>query len=109
MKGGRNLTILGVCAILIAVMLSSISLIIYHNSGDIYLDRSRPGFLPDEEEIESTTENKQTDFTFAESGAVDKTVIEEYIKNLEKELEELEKFTDPFNMNALTDETLGIN
>ena len=108
-KGGRNLVILGVVSVVAALATTGVSLAWYHNSGDIYLDRSRPGFLPDEEEIESTTENKQTDFTFAESGAVDKTVIEEYIKNLEKELEELEKFTDPFNMNALTDETLGIN
>ena len=52
-KGGKNLVLLGVLAVLIATVTTCISLAIYHNSGDIYLDRSRPGFLPDEEEIEA--------------------------------------------------------
>ena len=50
--GGRNLVLLGVLATLIAVITTGVSLMLYHNSGDIYLDRSRPGFLPDEEEAE---------------------------------------------------------
>ena len=50
--GGRNLVILGVAATVIAIITTGVSLLIYHNSGDIYLDRSRPGFLPDEEEAE---------------------------------------------------------
>ena len=60
-KGGKNLVILGILAIFIAILTSSISLIIYHNSGDIYLDRSRPGFLPDEkeEEIQKLNENEE--------------------------------------------------
>ena len=47
--GGRNLVLLGVGSILIAFIMTGVSLAVYHNSGDIYLDRSRPGFLPDEE------------------------------------------------------------
>ena len=46
--GGRNLLILGIISVLIAVTTTGVSLAIYHYSGDIYLDRSRPGFLPDE-------------------------------------------------------------
>ena len=51
-RGGWNLIIMGLISIVIATATTGISLAIYHNSGDIYLDRSRPGFLPDEEEIE---------------------------------------------------------
>ena len=50
-KGGWNLVILGIMAVVIAVITSGVSLLIYHNSGDIYLYRSRPGFLPDERKI----------------------------------------------------------
>ena len=49
-SGGRKLIILGIASALIALATTGISLAIYHNSGDIYLDRSRPGFLPDEDE-----------------------------------------------------------
>ena len=48
-KGSRNLVILGSVACLIAAVTTSIELVIYRNSGDIYLDRSRPGFLTDED------------------------------------------------------------
>ena len=51
-RGGKNLVLLGASAVLIATVTTCISLAIYHNSGDIYIDRSRPGFLPDKEEIE---------------------------------------------------------
>ena len=43
---GARVVILGVVAIMIAVATTGVSLAVYHNSGDIYLDRSRPGFLP---------------------------------------------------------------
>ena len=58
MHGGRNLVILGVVSTVLAVMTTGVSLAIYHNTGDIYLDRSRPGYLPDEEEIENEEENE---------------------------------------------------
>ena len=75
-RGGRNLIILGVAAVLIAAITSGVSLVIYHNSGDIYLDRSRPGFLPDEEEIEEETEDEE-EYSFNKTGPIDLTVLEE--------------------------------
>ena len=50
-NGGRNLIILGLAAIAVAVTTSGISLWIYRQN-DIYLDRSRPGFIADGEENE---------------------------------------------------------
>ena len=60
-KGSRNLVLLGVMSIVIAGATVGISLLIYHNSGDIYLDRSRPGFLPDEEEMPESSETESTE------------------------------------------------
>ena len=38
-RGGRNLLLLGLGSVVIALITTSISLAIYHNSGDIYIDR----------------------------------------------------------------------
>ena len=40
--GGRNLLLLCMVGIVMALVSTSISLIIYRSTGDIYLDRSRP-------------------------------------------------------------------
>ena len=62
-RGGRNLLLLGLGSVVIALITTSISLAIYHNSGDIYIDRSRPGFLPDEKEVEEE-EELEDDYSF---------------------------------------------
>ena len=61
-NGARNLFIMSLVAILIALSTTGVSLAIYHNSGDIYLDRSRPGFLPDEDEIEDDANKQKFDY-----------------------------------------------
>ena len=35
-KGGRNIFILGVLSVAISIVLASVSLVLYHNSGDVY-------------------------------------------------------------------------
>ena len=57
-EGSRNLLLLGLVSIVVALMTTGVSLAVYHNSGDIYLDRSRPGFLPDDEEVEDDNDTK---------------------------------------------------
>lgn len=106
-KGGRNLMFLGIGATLIAVVLTGISLLIYHKSGDIYLDRSRPGFLPDEEELE-LDEIKVEEYNFERSGSITVEVLEGYIEHLETEMKVIDAFEKPFNPEALSDERLGI-
>lgn len=107
-KGGRNLVLLGVSAVLIATVTTCISLAIYHNSGDIYLDRSRPGFLPDEEEIEEKEKEKESEYTFSENSAIDGAAIREYIENLNKEIRNIEAVESPFDARALSDEIFGL-
>lgn len=105
-KGGRNLVLLGVFSVVAAVSTTGVSLAIYHNSGDIYLDRSRPGYLPDEEE--TMAEPVEDDYSIEKSGAVTKAVIQEYLKAYERELEAVDAYKEPFGATALSDEKLGI-
>lgn len=105
--GGRNLVILGVVSTVVAIATTGVSLAVYHNSGDIYLDRSRPGYLPDEAEIEE--ENiQEEEYEFDKSGAITKEVLEEYIENLEKEIDGIEAYEDPFNDDTLSDSKIGL-
>lgn len=102
MSGGRNLVILGVLATLIALTTTGISLVIYHNSGDIYLDRSRPGFLPDKEET------APEDYVFSDSGEINSEIIRDYLRALDAEVDGIQKFTAPFDGSSLSDDALGI-
>lgn len=102
----RNLVILGIAAVLIAVATTGISLVIYHVSGDIYLDRSRPGFLPDEEEKKE--EPEVLEYNFSKSGKLTKEIIGEYLEKLGAEVKALDDYEKPFSSEGLSDEVLGI-
>ena len=104
-KGGRNLLLLGIASALIALVTTSISVIIYHRSGDIYLDRSRPGYLPDEEEIEAETGTK---YTFQDTGLITEELLDEYLDHYTQTVEHVQQYADPFSSKALSDEALGI-
>lgn len=106
-KGGKNLLILGIGSILIAAATTAGSLLIYHNSGDIYLDRSRPGYLPDDKELEED-EKGSNDYEFSKTGKIDKEALKEFLENLEKDAAESNRFDDPFGEKAISNETLGI-
>ena len=102
-RGGKNLIILGFIATFIALLTSGISLFLYHKSGDIYLDRSRPGFLPEKTEPKEET----TDYEISDYGPIDTEITAEFVENYDKELEYLESFTNPFSVEDLSDEALG--
>lgn len=106
-KGGKNLVILGIGSIIIATVTTVGSLLIYHNSGDIYLDRSRPGFLPDDVEIEED-EQKNNNYEFSKSGKIDKEILKEYLENMKQDTSDSKRFDDPFGEKAISNETLGI-
>lgn len=106
-SGGRNLLILGIASTLVALATTAVSLVIYHNSGDIYLDRSRPGYLPDEEEV-NNDDDASDDYDFAKVDELDMETVEEYLKNLDKEVKAIDSYNDPFGEEALSDEGLGI-
>ena len=66
-NGNRNLTLLGIGALILTVFTTSVSLWIYRSSGDIYLDRSRPGYLSDEEEADENSQASNSSYTFNET------------------------------------------
>lgn len=105
-KGGRNLIILGLAASLVAISTTSVALAVYHNSGDIYLDRSRPGFLPDKEEIEE--EVPEEGYDFDTEAPVTAEGLDLYLEKLSEEVKALEGAAEPFSAEALSDEKLGI-
>ena len=108
-NGARNLVLLGVISILIASATTGISLAIYHKSGDIYLDRSRPGFLPDEEEIEEDEEKEpDDDYEFWAGNRITAELVDEYLKQLDEEVKAIDAYEKPFEEGVLSDENLGI-
>ena len=106
--GGRNLIILGCGATLIAIITTTIGLAIYHLSGDIYLDRSRPGYLPDEAEVEEEAEAEPEEYDFERSGKIDRATLEEYLKHLAEELNAVDAYKDPYSSAPLSNDRLGI-
>lgn len=107
MGKNRNLLILGVLSIAIAIATTAISLIVYHGSGDIYLDRSRPGFLPDEQELKQD-DHKAESYKMTENGDLDKQKLDEYMKHYMEQLNALDELDKPFSSTPLSDESLGI-
>lgn len=102
---GKKLLILGIISVGIALTTTIVSLVIYHNSGDIYLDRSRPGFLPSEDEAKNIPEK---DYTFPSSGTLTEETMDEYIKNFQEVIDYIDDLESPFSEAPLTDYSLGI-
>ena len=107
-SGGRNLAILGILSVVVALASTGVSLAIYHNSGDIYLDRSRPGFLPDEDEIGEEEERTEEEYDFAKKGSLTKEGLEEYLENMDAMMKAVDSYEKPFGPEVLSDEHLGI-
>ena len=108
-KGSRNLVILGVLSTLIALTTTGVALAIYHNSGDIYLDRSRPGYLPDEEEIEQVEqEPEKEEYELNKDAQVTNEAIDEFLQKLQEEIDAINAYEKPFGSEVLQDERLGI-
>ena len=92
-SGARNLLILGLSAILVTGLTTGLSLFIYRQTGDIYLDRSRPGYLPDEED---------------DNGPLDPDELDDYLDALRQTIDRLEDYSDPYAPEPLSDQSLGI-
>ncbi|MBR2855763.1 hypothetical protein IKE99_02355 [Candidatus Saccharibacteria bacterium] len=108
-KGARNLVVLGVLSTVVALTTTGVALAIYHNSGDIYLDRSRPGFLPDEEEIQQDEgEREDDDYVFQKDTVLDTEKMDEFLEKLQEEIDAINAYEKPFGEEVLSDERLGI-
>ena len=101
-RGGRNLVLLGIGAVALAIISTSLSLWVYYETGDIYIDRSRPGFLPEP----PTTDDSE--YTLDPNGSLNDDTIKDYLNHLQDEIDKLDAIEDTFSSTPLTDESLGI-
>lgn len=106
--GGRNLMILGVVSILIAIITSAVSLYLYHKSGDIYLDCSFPESDCPSARAGSEENNREEAYTFSDNGEINREVLEKYLKELKNTTNRIDKLENPFDTDSLSDESLGI-
>ena len=104
-KGGRNLVILGLVAIVIVIISTSVSLYIYRASGDIYLDRSRPGFISDDDISEPIYDSVRH---FSSDGDVNAGMYDEYLRELDTIINNLDDSESSFNEAPLSDDSLQI-
>ena len=106
-SGAYRLIILGISAVLIALTTASISLIIYTISGDIDLDRSRPGFIS---EIEPSDNESSDELTpFSPDGPINHDVLGEYLQKLDALMQNITADPDAFSSDALSDKVLNIH
>jgi hypothetical protein len=105
-RGRRNLIILGTSSILIAAFTTIISLQIYRATGDIYLDRSRPGYIFDDEKHNEEDDQKET---FSNEGEINVEAMDEYLKELDKVIERIDESADDFSPEPLSDDSLNIS
>jgi hypothetical protein len=107
-KGGRNLLILGAGAIIASLATSAISLYVYHESGDIYLDCSLPDADCPSARSDSEENNRDNVYTFSDNGNVDEHVLTEYLNEIQSPITMIKRLGEPFNDTSMSDESLGI-
>lgn len=103
--GGRNLMILGFAATVIAIVTTAVSLIVYRVTGDIYLDRSRPGYISEDETNDKSYEAKENIST---EGEVNKGTIDEYLNQLDSVRGRIDSLSNTFDPDPLDDDALAI-
>ncbi len=101
----RNLIMLTILSVVIPLMTASVSIFIYWATGDIYLDRSRPGYIEEGEKHDETDDGKEQ---FSSEGKIDKAALDEYLEQLEIVENRLKDASSDFDAKALSDKALGI-
>ena len=102
--GGRNLIILCLGSITIALITTSVSLYFY-SKGDIYIDRSRPGYIS-EDEKHNTDDDVQE--KYSNEGDITKKTLTEYIEELDRVSERINASKNDFGPDPLSDDNLMI-
>ena len=104
--GGRNLIILGFSVTVIAIISTAISLHIYRETGDVYLDRSRPGYIFEDEKHDTDDDKKEL---FSADGEVDASVLDQYLKEFDTVMDRIEDASNDFSPEPLSNESLSID
>lgn len=89
--------------IILSLLLVTLSLWLYNNSGAAQLDLSRPGYQSVRDQVDH-----KSDFTvYPSSGSIDKESLDEFRKLYDEQLKEATT-VDSFGGTAMSDEALGI-
>ena len=107
-NGSRNLVVLGVSSVVIALVTSLVSLYLYHASGDIYLDCSLPDADCPSARANSEENNRDQAYVFQDTGNLDEKVIDEYLKEIKNPIERSKKTIETLDDDVLSNESLGI-
>ena len=97
----HRLTLLLILTVVIALILTVVSMSLYNISGAAQLDLSRPGYQSVSDQVDKETKIDGFDAT----GSVDKQTIENFIKLYDKQAEKA-KAVDAFNGDPLNPELL---
>ena len=103
--GGRNLMILGIGAAVIALISTTVSLLIYRGTGDIYLDRSRPGYIAEDEKHD---DDEEGDEDFSSEGEITQDVLDGYLEEINSISDRIRARENSFAADQLSDDALGI-
>ncbi|MBP5633847.1 hypothetical protein J6X13_02845 [Candidatus Saccharibacteria bacterium] len=104
--GGRNLIILGFSVAVIAIISTAISLHIYRETGDVYLDRSRPGYIFEDEKHDTDDDKKEL---FSADGEIDASVLDQYLKEFDTVMDRIEDASNDFSPEPISNESLSID
>lgn len=99
--GEHRLILLLIGTLLIAMVLTTVSVIIYNTSGAAQLDLSRPGYRSVSDQVEHDT----TVGEYSASGPVTAETIQEFIQLYDEQAEKA-KAVDAFNGDPLNPELL---
>lgn len=99
--GEHRLAVLLGATVIIAIILTGVSMVFYNMSGAAQLDLSRPGYQSVSGQVD--TESKID--TYSASGSVNKETIQEFMTLYDKQAEKA-KAVDAFNGDPLNPEVL---
>lgn len=97
----HRLSLLLIITVVIALVMTSISVVIYNSSGAAQLDLSRPGYRSVSDKVEETD---QID-AYSATGPVNKDTIEAFVKLYDDQATKTKK-VDAFNGDPLNPEVL---
>lgn len=97
----HRLSLLLIITVSIALVMTTISVIIYNTSGAAQLDLSRPGY----QSVSDQVETKDTIDTYSSSGPVNTNTINEFMKLYDEQATKV-KAVDAFNGDPLNPEVL---
>lgn len=92
-----------VSCIIVAIVMTGISLVLYQRSGAMKLDMSRPGY----ESVRTEVEKSNDDQPYSSSGAFDDEVIQDFENRIDKYRDELNNMGD-YDNASITDESLNL-